>query len=111
MKDKLAISMDSKLRARVDAIAKENGESRSQVIERLCSERLENEYVEFLRLTALPTEIREYVMSWKLPGRNSPPGHFIHDDDGPIEMVLRTDRRNWEQWMRKRKRNRKERHG
>lgn len=102
MKDKIAISMDGKLRARIDAIAKETVESRSQVIERLCEERLETDYVEFVRLKALPTQIRQFVKGWVIRGEDEEADSFVvHDDDGPVEMVLRAPRREWEQAMKK----------
>lgn len=108
MKDKIAISMDAKIRARIDAIAKSSGESRSQVIERLCAERIENDYVEFVRITAFPTQIREFVNAWAVGERGKKPreesfGMVIHDDDGPIEMVLRVSRREWETWAQQRR--------
>lgn len=88
---KTSISLDEKLLAQLDRQAEADGVSRSEMIERLCRRSLEEEpKVEFFRLTGMPTQIQSVIsaMGW-------------HDDDGPVELVLRIPAADWEELAKK----------
>ena len=90
---KTSISLDERLLADLDRQAEADGVSRSELIERMCRRALEHDTpkVEFFRMRGLPTQLASALsaMSW-------------HDEDGPIEFVIRAPAADWEAWCRKR---------
>ena len=90
---KTSISLDERLLADLDRQAEADGVSRSELIERICRRSLEDgePKVEFIRLWGMPTQLGPTLstMSW-------------HDDDGPVELVIRVPASDWEAWSRKR---------
>lgn len=90
---KTSISLDERLLADLDRQANADGVSRSELIERLCRRSLEDDEpkVEFFRLWGMPTQLVSALsaMSW-------------HDDDGPLELVIRVPASDWEEWYRRR---------
>lgn len=88
---KTSISLDEKLLAQLDRQAAADGVSRSELIERMCRRSMEEEpQIEFLRFRALPTQIKSVIsaMGW-------------HDEDGPVELVLRIPAADWEELGKK----------
>jgi hypothetical protein len=90
-KVKTSITLDEQLVAHLDRQAQAYHISRSELIERLCRSSLEEEpKVEFFRLIGMPTKMASALKAF----------HW-HDDDGPVELVVRVSRPQWEQWDRK----------
>ncbi|MCC5823869.1 MAG: ribbon-helix-helix domain-containing protein [Phycisphaerales bacterium] len=90
-KIKTSISLDERLLADLDNQAKADGVSRSELIERLCRRSLSKDpKVEVVRFQGMPTAIVPLLssMSW-------------HDEDGPVELVIRVATPQWEEWCRK----------
>lgn len=88
---KTSISLDEKLLAQLDRQAEADGVSRSELIERLCRRCLEEEpKVEFLRLYGMPSQVMAALSTgtW-------------HDDDGPVELVVRMPAADWEELRKK----------
>jgi hypothetical protein len=91
-KIKTSISLDEKLVAALDKQAKADGISRSELIERMCRRSLDDEpKVEFFRMHGMPTQLVPALsaMSW-------------HDEDGPVELVIRVSNSDWDAWRRNR---------
>jgi len=89
---KTSISLDERLLTDLDRQAEADGVSRSELNERICRRSLEDgePKVEFFLMWGLPTQLGPTLttMSW-------------HDDDGPVELVLRVPASDWEVWSRK----------
>jgi hypothetical protein len=90
---KTSISLDERLLADLDRQAEADAISRSELIERMCRRALDDEpKVEFFRMHAMPTQLGSALatMSW-------------HDEDGPVELVIRMPASDWERWLRRRR--------
>jgi hypothetical protein len=88
---KTSISLDERLLADLDRQAGVNGVSRSELIERLCRRGLDGDSkVEIIRFNGPPTAMVPLLssLSW-------------HDEDGPVELVIRVPTSEWEEWHRK----------
>lgn len=89
MKKNTSITVDAEVMKQIDHYAKRKKLNRSEAIERLCAEALRAAdgsagYVEFVRLTALPSQVRDVL------------GSFLqHDKDGPVEAILRVTKKRW----------------
>lgn len=88
---KTSISLDERLLADLDRQADADGVSRSELIETLCRRGLDGDSkVEIIRFNGPPTAIVPVLssLSW-------------HDEDGPVELVIKVPAAEWEQWRRK----------
>lgn len=82
----------------LDVQAATNGISRSELIERICRSVIMGEspeYVEFFRFFGAPTEVPRALS-----------GVTFHDEDGPIECVLRVTQDEWDRREARRKQRR-----
>ncbi|GJM17942.1 MAG: hypothetical protein DHS20C14_01550 [Phycisphaeraceae bacterium] len=90
---KTSISLDERLVAQLDQQAEADEISSSELIERICRGSLDQDpKVEFFRMNCMPTEVLAALSAV----------HW-HDEDGPVELVMRVPASDWEEWRRRRK--------